>query len=323
MISSRSRPFTSGPGFGLLGWFATFAFGAVSIPNAIAKVFVTSNILGVSAAIHAFDDLGNPLGTIDELSGGKIISAIATDDSRLIAARSSDGFREYAHDGSFVGYLSGLPTTNWAPRVEFDIHGSIYVLGAGAPRRLNADGSPSLTLPGISGGGGIDADAAGNVYVMHGFGGAIGIEKYSPLGISWGRVPIDGVNGDLAIDDAGNVLYAVRGWNDGFGPKSEILAYDISGETPTLFHSFPASPTVAGISFDPHSGHLLAADLFGGYAREMTTTGDIVRTYKVRSDSNPGAHAIDAVALRAPEPSTATMFAIGLACAALRRRNHA
>jgi hypothetical protein len=192
--------------------------------------------------------------------------------------------------------------------VELDSHGNIYVLDAGVPRRLNPDGSPSMTFPSASFEYGIDADAAGNVYIARqSLGAPLGIYKYSPSGVEIGF--ISGYHFDIAIDEVGQMLYSAT---------DAIEAYDISGPTPTFVRSIPAPSSPAGISFDPVSGHLFATSLVGGYARELTTDGVLVRQYNV-----PGTNPFDAIAIRVPEASTLSMLIAAIACYPMRLKNRA
>jgi DNA-binding beta-propeller fold protein YncE len=174
---------------------------------------------------------------------------------------------------------------------------------------LNPDGTTSMTFPPTGASSGVDADAAGNVYIT-----LNGIRKYSPDGQLLNTTPISGVTGDLAVDEIGQTLYLGRGTNIGQGPVGEILAYDISTPTPTFLHSIPGPPGMFGISFDPVSGNLFAANLFGGSAWEIATDGTIVQKYSL-----PGMYVHDVVAIRVPEIFSLGMLVAAIACGPLRR----
>jgi len=304
VILTSSRAASARWHFRLLLWTLAITGAASEASIARAKVLVASTTLGTSSAIYEFDDAGNLLGTLDVTPGGSVLFSLATDGTRILAGHAFHGFRDYSLDGTFRGQIAGLETPQEGPIAELDARGNIYLLDSGAPRRLNPDGTLSMTFPQAEFEYGIDADAAGNVYIMQAPRiGRRGIHRYSPEGALREITSFGGLDGHLAIDEVGQTLYATASRDLGETVVSEILAFDISGSAPTFTRRITGPQYLSGISFDPTTGHLFAASLLGGYAWEITTDGAVVRRYSI-----PGTNPFDVVAIRVPEASTSTMF---------------
>lgn len=290
----------------------TIAMCKVATVN--GRVLVASNVLGGVSPIYDFDDVGSLTGTFDIVPKGGTLFSLATDGTRIIAGHDFNGFRDYSMDGTFRGQLPGLETPQAGAVVEFDSRGNIYLAGAGAPRRLNPDGTLSLTLP-IPTAYGIDADAFGNIYVsLRPTESHYAVYKYSPSGTYLGIPAISNNYTDVAIDEVGHLLYVGTVKSTDAGPVGEIWTYDISDSKLEFIRSIPGPRYLTGISFDPISNHLLAANIFGGDVWEIDTYGAIVRRYLV-----PDAYPLDAIAIRVPEASTASLVLANIVVVGLSR----
>ena len=253
-------------------------------------VFIVGEDDSNDDSVYRFEDTGAYDGSFAYDSG--ILTTIATDGSDVFVGDfSSDEIRRYSADGTSLGVFvdtSGMLGSGASlNHIEFDAAGDLYATPAGfssnprTSRRFDASGTSTgtfshadLVFP-----GGIDADADGNVYIVNSAAVGVGnkLFKFSSSGTYLGMYDITQVSDpfDMAIDEAGEILYI----GDFYGGASGIKAYDISGATPTFLNSVstPGLNGVTGISFDPASGHLFAADSDG--AIEITTSGTLVNSY--------------------------------------------
>ncbi|MCO6456926.1 MAG: Ig-like domain-containing protein [Pirellulaceae bacterium] len=257
----------------------------------VGQVFVVAQDSVSDSGILRFSETG----TFETNFGGtsNILRTMATNGTDLFVGNfSSNHVLRYAPDGSFLGTF--VDTTGQLgsgadiAKVEFDGAGNLLVTPSGfqsnarTSRRYNSSGSttasfshPNLVFP-----NGIDADAAGNVWIVNSAAVGVGNQlfKFSPTGTFLGQFSIIGqVNSpnDLAIDEANGILYV----GDEFGGTSGIKRYNISSGTPVFQGSVttPSLSGVLGISYDPASGHLFATD--SGGAIEITTSGSLVHSF--------------------------------------------
>jgi hypothetical protein len=161
---------------------------------------------------------------------------------------------------------------------------------------------------------GIDADAAGNVYVVDTYPNSI-LYKFAPNGALLNSTPLDaGFYGDdIAIDEIGQRLFM----SDELAAGQGIRVFDISGAAPAYIGNFltPANSIIFGIDYAGESGHILATDfgLISSDPRglEYSPTGTLLYEYR----ATPAAFAWDITTLPVPEPASIVLLLVGFAIA--------
>jgi hypothetical protein len=185
-----------------------------------------------------------------------------------------------------------------------------FALGPNVGTRFNSAGNITQTYshPNLGGIAGIDADAAGNVYIV---GGNL-LFKFAANGTFLNSIPIDPGFRDVSIDETGQRLFAADENSAGNG----IRIFNIAGAMPSFVGSMstPANASIVGIHFAAESGNILATDfgLLSSDRRglEYSSTGTLLREYRPS-----GAMAAWDITSFVPEPTSlalAAMWLVGL-----------
>jgi hypothetical protein len=236
-------------------------------------------------------------------SGQHYFNAVTVLNGEVLVADSGPvAIQRFAPNGTYLGVFASPPSVSTPVYLESDSNGNVYamLMNPGDPFypygvRYNSSGGVSMTF---NGGDGIDADAAGNVYVA----GAGSLTKYAPNGAFLNSTSLGSINpADLSIDEAGRRLYLA----DDADGSGGIRIFDISGAAPSLVGSIatPSNAELFGIHFAPESGNILVTDLgFLGSndprGLEYSPSGVLLREYRPA-----GAEAaLDIVTFSAPEP---------------------
>jgi hypothetical protein len=233
----------------------------------------------------------------------------------LVADYTGDRIQRFTPTGAALSPFAFFESPTF---LESDNAGNVYatqVPFTSVPAvitRFNSAGgiTGSFAVPNAISLNGIDADAAGNMYVVDATNSFL--HKFDPSGVLLNSIPYPSTDDDIAIDEVGKRLYSAASASG----LSFIAIYDISGAIPVFTGTFgPFNSDLVGISFAPDSGNILAAD-FGarnpppdmprGY--EFSPSGSLLRTYVPTS----GDFAFDILAYQIPEPSTVLGLAIGL-----------
>jgi hypothetical protein len=237
--------------------------------------------------------------------------------------------QRFAPNGNYLGPFA--TPANQPDFLETDSHGNVYsttggfeFTGIATATRFNSVGAATQSyLASGSGFSGIDADAAGNVYVAQGLYGLTtgSLYKYAPNGELLTVIPLEFSPDDISIDEAGNRLFI----SDPLSAGQGIKIYDISGPSPAFIASIatPTSAYILGLHYEPESGNILAVD--GGFfshdprGLEFSPTGTLLREYRPSAATSTTVIADDIVSF-VPEPSCFALFAIGMLVGVLNLR---
>jgi hypothetical protein len=258
------------------------------------EVFIVGEDASYNDKTYAFTTTGTYLNETAASSG--LVTTVATDGvNALVGNYSNLRILTYntsnVNTGTFVTVSAasmgsgGVIAIN---RVEVDAAGNVYISPTGFssnPRTSLRYTSGAVLSQSFSDATlvfprGIDADASGNVYIVNSAAVGVGnvIFKFQSNGTLVGSTDINSVinnPSDMAIDEANSILYL----GDEFGGTSGIRTFNISGALPVHSGtiSTPGLTGVIGLSFDPSTGNLLAADDSGSI--EITTAGSVVRSF--------------------------------------------
>ena len=237
----------------------------------------------------------------------------------LVADYANDTIRRFSPNGVYQGtFASGFSPAY----LESDGGGNVYstpthtLFEPQIGRRFDASGVVTQTFsnPGIQRPEGIDADAAGNVYIVddHPSLTANRLFKFAPDGTFLNSISLGTTTAaDLAIDEAGNRLFVAVEFSAGLGVK----IFDISATVPAPLGSIvtPANANIFGVYFAPESGNVLATDDGAGSddprGLEYSPAGVLLREYRAANHEL----AFDiATFAPVPEPDSATLALAGM-----------
>jgi hypothetical protein len=209
--------------------------------------------------------------------------------------------QRFAPDGTYLGVFAS-PSAS-PSYLESDRSGNVYTTTieelpfphTGSWLSFRFDSSGALTRTFFGGGRGIDADAAGNVYIA---GNGI-LEKFAPNGTPLNTTMLGSISPqDLSIDEATNRLYLATD-SDG------IKIFDIAGAAPNLVGSIPtpANAAIFGVHYAAESGNILTTDLGLGSndprGLEYSPSGQLLHEYRPAGVEL----AWDITTFSAPEPT--------------------
>jgi hypothetical protein len=315
----RSKP-------GTLIQFIVFAcaldFGVLSscLWGQAPVVFMTS-----SSNLHRFDN-GIETFSVSGPSSGGFLGVTTLNNSVLVADSIANKIQKFSPAGAYQGAFAAIIDPTF---LESDSSGNIYTnpssLGGPVATRFNSAGvaTQTFTHPTMHQDAGMDADAAGNVYIVDQFQATRTLFKFAPNGTFLNSTPIDPtiVPEDLAIDETGQRLYLVSQASASPG----IRVFDISGLIPVPAGTIavPAGVSPEGIQFAAESGHILITD-FGvpssmprGF--ELSQTGTVLRTYT----PSPSDLGWDITTFGVPEPHATALIAVAMMGAIGWRRRDA
>jgi sugar lactone lactonase YvrE len=217
-------------------------------------------------------------------NGSHFFSAVTVLNDEVLVV-DSEAIQRFSPDGTYLGVFVSPPSESQPLYLESDSNGYVYAMlvypdpdepfTSGV--RYNSSGGVSMFF---GGGDGIDADAAGNVYIA----GLGSLKKYAPNGSLLNSISLGSINpSDLSIDEAGQRLYLA----DERTGSGGIRIFDISAAVPSLIGSIatPSNATLYGIHFASESGNILATDLgvFGSNdprGLEYSSSGELLREYR-------------------------------------------
>jgi hypothetical protein len=234
----------------------------------------------------------------------------------LVSDYLAEVIERFAPDGTHLGSFALTVSPTF---LETDSSGNVYTTPASlsppVATRFNSSGAVTreftdpLVFHELAG---IDADAAGNVYIVNQT-EADGhhLAKFSPGGVLLNTTFLGAINGrDLAIDEVSNRLYMADGSSAGSG----IKIFDISGAMPVLTGSIstPATARIDGVHFATESGNILATD-FGNVSNdprgmEFSPTGTLLREYRPTG----AMFSFDITTFVIPEPGSLWLLIVGL-----------
>ena len=306
----------------VLGWTLSVS----AIPGAAVGqssiVFMTSDDLfpGLQSRLHRFDagveTFANDTGAPTAFQGVTIHHGEV-----LVADYIGEQIQRFSPNGTYLGGFASIVNPVF---LESDSSGNVYMthssIGPSVATRYSSTGSVTQTYSHATLGSprGVDADAAGSVYIADGS-GVSGNEliKFSSDGNFLNSISIDPIQPfDLAIDEASSLLYLADQGSRGDG----IKVFDISGAMPSLVGSVttPANSVIVGVHFAAESGNILAVDsgLTPGTdprGLEYSPGGMFLREY-LPSDAIV---AWDITTI--PEPSSCVLVMLGMLGAMFRR----
>lgn len=239
----------------------------------------------------------------------------------LVADYVNEAIQRFSSTGAYLGQFAAFTNPTF---LESDSAGNVYtsqsVLGpSDVVTRFNSLGVVTQTYGSGNSGSvrGVDADAAGNVYVAHHLGISSGtLSKYAANGTFLNSVALDFSPFDLSIDEVGQRLYVADGTIG--GPGIRIL--DISGAIPSSIGSIatPAGERGVGIHYSPSSSSVLVSmeTALGGHGLEYSLAGSLLDEYSVANTIIM----FDITTLPIPEPSTIALLMVGVVGAGWRGR---
>jgi hypothetical protein len=203
-----------------------------------------------------------------------------------------------------------------------DSKGNIYASSEGIDNlpsiRLDATGALTQSFVGRNFKG-IDADAAGNVYVADYLSDAL--LKFDANGKYLNSTSLAFSPCDIAVDEVGRRLFVTAPFSDEAG----IKVFDISAATPSYLQTIatPPSAFMYGIHFATESGHLFATD-WGTFSHdprglEFGSDGALIHEYRPQWQ---GPFAVGDIVTYVPEPNCRMvgMLAVALGMPRLCRR---
>jgi DNA-binding beta-propeller fold protein YncE len=208
--------------------------------------------------------------------------------------------------------------------LESDTGGNVYTCSGSLANfavaaRLDSAGVETQLFSGSGQFHGIDADAAGNVYIGQLIGSTTrNLLKFAPNGALLNTTPLGFIGpSDIAIDEVGKRLFMADPNNNGVG----IKIFDISGAAPVLMGSIttPLGAFVLGVHYAAESGNVFAIDsgVFDSNPRgfEFSPGGALIAEYRP-------ANIIQArdIITFVPEPSSAGLLFLETLALALMRR---
>ncbi len=273
------------------------------------RIFATTTTLDqMSNEIVEFDEANGVLNTLE--TGTTFRASLAALGDTILTLDLLRSVSEYDLDGNYLGeFLEPQPQSY--DQIETDKAGNVYLNGSNGALRLNSEGGITLQTPRI-GNLGIDADAAGNIYIGRNGSGPNGmgtLTKLSPSGqvLAESDVPFLFV-GDLTIDEANQRLYVAE-------QPGGMAVFDISTPTPTLENSFELPWQTTGVSFDEASGNVLVGSL-SFQLFEVNAAGDIVNSFFDTTFFE------DVVSIPVPEPASGVLLiGCSLFACLIRRRS--
>jgi hypothetical protein len=306
-----------------------------ALPSAYALIvmFAQSASLGApivfmnadtsSSRLFRFDNGAQTFG-VPAPSGSAFHGLTVLNGNVLVADYGGDAIRRYTPNGVPAGNFAVTTSPTF---LESDSGGNIYTnpgpLGQPVATRFNSAGvvTQLFTDPGLHQLAGMDADAAGNVYVADIFGSTRSLFKFTPAGVFLTSIPLDPsiVPRDMAIDEASNRLYLADGSSS--GPATKIRVFNIAGAVPVAAGTLPtpAGATIEGIHFAAESGNILVTD-FGVPSNiprgfELSPTGTLLQTYT----PTPASFGFDITTFVIPEPAASLLAGIGVCAICFRR----
>jgi hypothetical protein len=289
------------------------------ILNLVASAQSPLVFMTLDSSVHRFD-YGIQTSTFGP-GGGAFHGVTIHNNNVLVADFTGDAIRRISPTGASLGDFASIASPTF---LESDRSGNVYtnpsVLGAPVATRFNSSGVVTQTFshPSMAENAGMDADAAGNVYIA-GFTQTTAIFKFAPDGTFINSTPLGALRArDLAIDEAGNRLFLTD-----TGSPIGIKIFDISGAIPVMTGGIatPLGATIEGVHFAAETGRILATD-FGlpsndprGF--EFSPSGTLLWTYEPT-----GNLAFDITTHVIPEPMSAgLMFAGAFGWHLLNRRS--
>jgi DNA-binding beta-propeller fold protein YncE len=240
----------------------------------------------------------------------------------LVADLIADTIQRFLPNGTHAGSFA---STDSPSLLESDSNGNVYATSFGAviaPRRFDSNGTVTQTFMhnDLDSPVGIDADGAGNVYIADGGPpGTRNLFKFASDGTFLNSISLGTISPfDLAIDEAGSMLYMADELSDGDG----IKIFDISGAVPSLVASIatPAGASIAGMHFAAESGNILATNFTGRGGNpprglEYSPLGVLLREYFPTD-----AVVAPDITTFVPEPTSLVAMWLGVTLAWLNRR---
>lgn len=300
----------------LFGWMlnATALDGVAQAQSDI--VFVTGD-----SSLSRFD-----MGTESFVTGtggqSAFLGVTVLRDEILVGDYLADAIQRFSPDGTYLGEFASIATPTY---LETDSSGNVYTTpfstdpsGPDVATRFNSFGVPTQTFSAVNEIAGIDADAAGNVYISENNGmNPDELLKFAPDGTFLDSVLVPGRAFDISIDEVANRLYLASS-EAGLG----IKVFDISGAIPVLLGGIitPTTANIVGVHYAKESGNILATD-FGvpsddARGLEYSPAGLLLREYR------PTVTGIvwDITTFVIPEPASLTLVSLGMLSLVFKRR---
>lgn len=267
---------------------STFVTGVIDPPT-----LNSARLYGFEGESQAFSTNG---GSAAAFHGTALLG-----DTVLVADYGSGSIRRFSLDGTAMADFASFAD---AVFLEVDRAGQVYTthngIGPSVATRFNSSGviTGTFTSPRAGSFLGIDADAAGNVYVLFNTGvGTTELQKYAADGTFLTSLPLPQGGFDLSIDDVGERLYMTS--------SDEIGVVDISGGT-LVFDgaiSAPAGSDIIGIHYAQGLGTLFVTDhgILSGDPRgmQLALDGTLLATYRPND-----AELVFDIVHHVPEPTT-------------------
>jgi hypothetical protein len=274
-------------------------------------VFMTSDNRDFDSRLHRFDagveSFAISVGVRPAFEGVTVLNGEV-----LVADYRADQIQRFAPKGSYLGAFAPFEFPTF---LESDSSGNVYTTSGEFrinPVRLSSVGLGTQTFNISEYTRGIDADAAGNVYIAKGgTAGTHQLFKFASNGSLLNSIPLGAINpADLSIDETSKLLYLA----DQSGGSAGIRVFDISGDVPSMISSIftPVDSRIGGVHFAAESGNILAVDFGLGAGSsndprglEFSPSGALLREYR---PANTLA-AFDITTLAVPEPATWMLLA--------------
>jgi hypothetical protein len=308
---------------------------AICLVTAVGRLHAQSDIVFMTADIDPGGqeklvrfDSGSQSFTTDTGSNGAFLGVTVLNDEVLVADFGAEEIQRFEPDGSYIGPFA---TSILSTFLESDSNQNVYttpsslgpIFGVNYATRFNSAGAVTGTFshPNFSHLEGIDADAAGNVYIVEGevFPTPDRLYKFAPDGTFLNSIPLGFTSAaDLAIDEVGNRLFVA----DQFGAGLGIKVFDISGAIPILTGSVvtPVSANIFGVDYAAESGNILATDFGAGSGDprglEISPLGVLLAEYRPTSvDSAWDITTFSTI----PEPGSMVLMLLGVVGLVVKR----
>jgi hypothetical protein len=310
----------------ILAWFLNVAVWDSTTWAQSEVVFITADVdagMDLESRLFRFDDGSESFAVTAAGGGPSLFQGITVLNGEvLVADLGANAIQQFLPNGTHSGAFASMDDPTF---LESDSSGNAYATSLDAviaPRRFDSTGNLTQTFvhDDLDFPFGIDADATGNVYIANGGPqGSRSLFKFTSDGTFVNSTSLGTIGPvDLAIDEAGGLLYLA----DGFSNANGIKIFDLSGAAPSIVGSIatPAGAIIAGMHFAAESGNILATNFTAlpgsGPPRglEFSPAGVLLREYFPTD-----AEVAQDITTFVPEPGSFVTISLGTILLSLNR----